>query len=117
MFLTFCVTFLSASPAVADEISAAEVIRLIDKGGKVPLAFIHGQAAGLGWANATLKNQGRPLLFCQPEMLAINPEQAVDIMRDYLMRHPEHSDFEAGLILLAAHKEVFPCGSVSPIER
>jgi Rap1a immunity proteins len=61
------------------------------------------------WPNARLHLDGRPQLYCEPKMLALTSEQDISILRRYVKEHPETKDKPAGVVMLLAMQDIFPC--------
>jgi hypothetical protein len=96
------------TPAKAEP-SAAQFLSDIAKGGTAQLWMLYSYSVGFQWANAQVRyDKGKPL-FCQAGKLAITPDQNAQILRDYVSRHPDKGKTQAGLVLLMAYQETFPC--------
>ena len=103
--------FLNAGPVRAEP-SARDLIEIIDKEDDVSAlgeAILLGLESAYSWSNATLGNRGGKLLYCQPENLAITRSQLKDIFERFVEEHNELADEPAGLVLLLALEETFPC--------
>lgn len=72
-------------------------------------AYLSGMAAGYGWMNAELQSAKRPMVYCQPEKLALSAEIVAQLLSGYLKRHPEFKQSSIGLVTLNALKDAFPC--------
>jgi len=103
-----------SSSAANAEASTSEMLAVIDGGGdavasdKVRL-WINGSVSGLTWANAELESKHRPKLFCTPAQLQLTLDGDVDILRQYLKRHPNDATERAGMVMMEAMQEKFPC--------
>ena len=79
--LIACFALLTATTVQAD-LPMAWIIEHADKQGNERTQsqiYLVGVVDGLGWANAELANNGEKMLFCQPDELALAPEQIVSI--------------------------------------
>ena len=102
---------LISSPASAEP-DASTFLQRIDQGGAQGEIAKHTLSAyenGLGWANAHLENEGQRRLYCPPGQLALTPDQVVDIFRRFVARNPEAGNSPAGMVLLFALQDTFPC--------
>lgn len=97
--------FLSALPAQAEvrvsvilETPKSEAVR----------TYVKGLGDAFGWANARLRQTGRPL-FCVPENLTITPEQYIEIIRQEVLRGPDFRTMYAGVVLMGGLERTFPC--------
>ena len=106
--LAVLVQFAGALPARA-EADARTFLQRIDAGEQIFLYVLDGYANGFGWANSELKERGQAPLFCPPEDLAITAEQTADILRRFVRERPQAGNAPAGLALLMALQNVFPC--------
>ena len=71
--------------------------------------YIAGLGQGLFWANVKLASSGRALLYCEPGNLVLTTDQKVSILRSYTAKNSSYGVAPAGLVLLRALKDVFPC--------
>ncbi|MGN3974207.1 Rap1a/Tai family immunity protein [Tsuneonella sp. SYSU-LHT278] len=100
-----------AQPAHAEG-TAKEFIALLDTGGATgesATIFLVGVSIGIGWADTELADRGQSRLVCEPEKLGLTPDQTVDIFRRFLAENKDLDDLPAGLIMLNALIETFPC--------
>ena len=72
-------------------------------------SLIGGMQDGLGWANAELFHRGQPVLYCQPDKLAITHHQMVDMVRREKKEKPGLGDLPLGGVVLHALQDTFPC--------
>lgn len=73
---------------------------------------LNGIEKGLSAANAELILTGRRPLYCQPSKMAITVEQASDILKRYVDRHPLIGKMDIGganSVFLRAMQDTFPC--------
>jgi hypothetical protein len=72
--------------------------------------YLHGIIEGFLWANGklTLDRHEGPL-FCQPQRLALAPEQELSILEEYVKGHPDDADLPLGLLARLALEDTFPC--------
>lgn len=82
---------------------------LVPKDRKIIETLIGGMTIGLLWANATLKERGQPLLYCQPDKLVITQSQIIDMMRRTMKDNPKWGDFPLGMMVLMTLQRTFPC--------
>jgi hypothetical protein len=64
---------------------------------------------GLFWANIHLVATGGKPIYCQPENLVLTDYQEVDMVRRYIKEFPDAANAPAGLVVLKALQNVFPC--------
>jgi len=78
--------------------------------------YILGVGTGFKWANAHLKNEKRPQLFCEPDKLALNGENFMDLLTGYIEHYKPviKDDWTVELMLLRALEEAFPCKGETP---
>ena len=75
------------------------------------LVLLAAYQEGMGWANTKLESQGRAMLYCQPDKLALNGQNVYRLTTD----HIETRDYEIDpewpfeMFTLQALIEVFPC--------
>jgi hypothetical protein len=72
-------------------------------------SFVEGMTLGLLWGNVTLKDQGQPLLYCQPEKLVITGNMMIDMMRSALKDNPRWGAFPLGMMTMVTLQRTFPC--------
>jgi hypothetical protein len=65
---------------------------------------------GLMWANATLRQDGRPMIYCQPDRLTITGEMVIEMVRKLVNDHPEWGKKDYDFVAFTALKRTFPCG-------
>lgn len=116
--MVFAAVLQSAFPASADaqghDATAAEILRDYDSGDDADKALAYtaiGRSVyAFGWMNSylVLQRKEKPA-YCEPEKLAIMPEQAISILRHKIADQPNMADKPFGLVLLFALQEVFPC--------
>lgn len=78
----------------------------------VNLIYLKGVYEGLAWANSELSSSRkiRPI-FCTPDKLAINSENVIQTLDNYISAHRglvEPND-EVELVLMMAMMDAFPC--------
>lgn len=103
--------FFTAAPARA-EADARSFLARIDAGGPeaemlAELLLAYGE--GISWANVQMAENGQPRLYCPPANRALTVAQNVNILRRFVERIPEAGSSPAGLVLLFAYKDAFPC--------
>jgi len=97
-----------ATPAHA-ELTARDVLREYDASNMTNWAFVAGVLIGFQWSNGELEHTGKQKLFCQPEDKTISVDDAMTTLRVYIRKRPPFADMMAGLVLLQALEEAFPC--------
>jgi hypothetical protein len=72
--------------------------------------YLHGVGHGYSGANADLFVRGLPLLYCQPDKLALGPENYADILQEEIRRNRliEPNTLVA-ILLLSGLQNTFPC--------
>ena len=73
------------------------------------MRVLSSYGVGMTWANDDVKVSGGKALFCIPNKLAITEEQTADILRRAIKENAYIGDLPAGLALLTAYKNTFPC--------
>ena len=109
--LVACWAILTATAAQAD-LPMSWIVEHADKQGDegdLVKIYLAGVVDGYGWANAKLSNNGEKLLFCQPAKLALQPDQIVSIFMAFAKKWRGDSKAPAGIIMLLALEETFPC--------
>lgn len=71
--------------------------------------YLAGAMSAYGWVNAEFADRGLPILFCQPQKLAVTADQAISILEKYGERNPELMVHPANYVLRMALADVFPC--------
>ena len=101
-----------ATPAHAED-SAKETLAAIDgqnQGISKLMTLIMAKTGnGIEWANTRVVSEGGKALFCMPEKLGLTASQITEMLRSYVEEHPSVADLPAGLILVSAYIETFPC--------
>lgn len=95
-----CPSLAAAEPKVKDVVEATGAER------DYMLIYVMGLMRGISWM--TVMSDGPPL-YCQPEKLAIAPEQAIDMAKRYADETRQTRDDYFPAILILALKQVFPC--------
>jgi hypothetical protein len=96
-------SLLAMSAPARAEMTVGQVL----DGSDVSRLFLHGITDGITWANTALIN--RDPLFCEPAKLGLTADQEFNILKQFMKTHSEHMDAPAGLMMLLALREVFPC--------
>ena len=109
-FLTMSAAHLSAETNVK-----AYKEKMATPNGKiVATAYIQGLGDGIAWANTIATKNNAPL-YCQPEGLAINVENYIDILDRHIqaalksLPAAKVDELWIGLQLLDGLRETFPC--------
>ena len=104
---------LSFAPANAEP-SVANVVDATGSEGTFMKIYVMGVLSALGWSNAILKGNNEAPLYCVPDSLALNEEQAIDIAKRYadrvLLRREDHFTH----VLVLSLQEMFPCPGPQP---
>ena len=101
-----------ATPARSED-TAKEVLAEIDgqnQGISKLMTLIMAKTGnGIEWANTRVESKGGKALFCMPEKLGLTSSQITEMLRGYVKEHPYTADLPAGLILVSAYIDTFPC--------
>ena len=105
------IALLTASIARADPPMSLIVEHVNKQGNDRNLSQIYlvGVVDGFGWVNAELSINGQNKLYCQPTKLALEPDQIVSIFMNFSKKWHGDSKAPAGMIMLLALQETFPC--------
>lgn len=103
-----CFCSLLAAPAQAEE-TAKWFINQADQGSTTAILVLTSYENGMAWSNAYLEDRGEAKLYCTPAKLALTYDQIVDILRRYVAKYPKVGEEPAGLTLLYAMIDAFPC--------
>jgi hypothetical protein len=106
---TIGVILLTIAGQLNAEPNSADALSQLDKGDTNVALILYGYATGYGWANAELRYDNKPRLYCEPEEFIPTIDQNILILREFIKRHPTYAQAPAGLGLLEAYKEMFPC--------
>jgi hypothetical protein len=99
------------SESVCAEPLTKDVLADIRANNAVSKLYLRGLSDGFAWANISSAHDGNPKLFCQPETIALTIEQLIDIFKRFSKENPNFDNSSAGMVLLFALKEAFPCKS------
>jgi len=97
--------FLEAVDNGSESLSALEN----DLRKKTVANYIGFTGLGIFWANEEMKHKGGSGLYCLPDELALQPEQYISILRNYVKKYSFAGEMQMGLVLVQALKDVFPC--------
>jgi len=103
---------VGSTPAAAESLTSREVVGWLRQGGdieKLAKVSINSYFDSMLWANTYVHKVNDIRIYCQPQKLAINGEQAAAMFRKYLDEHPEHLDKPVGFVVLLTLKDTFPC--------
>ena len=82
---------------------------------RILLMYISGMGTGIGWMETEIETDQRAKkVFCQPRQLSLAPEQKVNMIRQFVEKHPITVKYPVGLILVEAFKYAFPCKNNLP---
>ncbi len=73
------------------------------------LFYLSGVGAGLSWSNAFNARNGVEPTFCLPANLGLTGDQHVAIFQGYMNTHPDLGVRPAGVVMLFAMMDAFPC--------
>jgi hypothetical protein len=76
-------------------------------GRKLNENYIAGIITGFLWYSTGLHVRGQAELYCQPSKMAVTPDQAVNMLRQYRQQHPTRSTLTVGQALILSFEEVF----------
>lgn len=102
---------LSITPAHA-EANAKLFYGMITEGGearKLASIALGGYFNAYLWANAYNENVMAPKIYCQPENLALQLDQEIDIYMRYLESNSKDMDVPVGIVVMKALVATFPC--------
>lgn len=100
---------VTQSPSSSVETTAAYWAAAVQRSDRVYLAGLRGIADGIEWSNIRLQSNGQKKLYCPPEKLAMTVDQYRSIFVRYVKENPSEGQFPAGLVMLEALVETFPC--------
>lgn len=109
-FALAALALVAAHPARA-EASADEFLKGMNRGDDMSTVLLLAYTVGFSWANTELQMAGRPMLYCVPPKLALRREQAGSILLQYVKAHPKSRTFPAGMVMLDAMQQTFPCST------
>ncbi|WP_139223648.1 hypothetical protein [Methylocapsa palsarum] len=102
-------SMISISHASAD-MTVSEFIKLLNGKNRIQaLLYINGIGTGYIFANSKQKSESRPMLFCQPNNLALGPEQYINFVQTAVQRAPTLRNESLGMVLLFELADAFPC--------
>jgi hypothetical protein len=105
--ILFCLTLSDANAA---SILLRTYKSPIDKADKAALkVYLDGVKEGIIMLNLTLQMEGRQPFFCQPQTLALNVEQAEEIMMRKAKKMADPDGVPISLILIHGLQDTFPC--------
>lgn len=104
-----------ATPAQAED-TAKETLDKIDGANEevasLYLVIVSALGTGIQWANIAAKSELGQALYCPPEKLTITGDQKVQLLRSVVKANPSLANAKAGLALMLAYKETFPCPTI-----
>ena len=108
--LALCILTVLASSQARAEPTADWYIQRHAKEPKIVEVLVQHTYDGILWSEVYHKDLGGRKLFCPPTKLALNGNQLLDIMRQFLEAHKSSAELPMGLVLVMAVKDTFPCG-------
>lgn len=103
-----CCAVIFSPPANA-EINGGEMMKRIDEGSMPDKIALISYSTAYEWANTRLAYEKKNPLFCPPPKLSMTPDQTIDIFRQYVKSHVIATQTPAGLVMLWALEDTFPC--------
>lgn len=71
--------------------------------------YVKGALDGIQWANISIIKDKRDPLYCQPQSLGLNTNNAIQII-DYMIKSmPAKGDINISLLLFLGLQKSFPC--------
>lgn len=100
---------VTQSSSLSVEMTASYWAAAVERSDRIYLSGLRGIADGIEWSNTRLKTNGQKQLYCPPEKLAMTVDQYRSIFVRYVKENPSEGKFPAGLVMLEALVETFPC--------
>ncbi|TXI25331.1 MAG: hypothetical protein E6Q61_02565 [Nitrosomonas sp.] len=75
--------------------------------------YITGVGRGFQWANAMLRNEGMPPLYCAPDNVGFDQNDYLSLLENEVEKknlRTDSPDAAVEMVLLFALKHAFPCG-------
>lgn len=104
MFASFAL-----AAALPDALSLRHFDAFRNGSGDSFLLLLMGMEDGFGTANVALIVERKKPLYCQPEGLALNPQNTLRILDEEVKRTNRGPDAPLSLVLLDGLKRTFPC--------
>ena len=98
----------SSAPANA-EMDGTEILERIDKGSMADQIALISYKVAYDWANSRLQFEKKEPFFCAPPKLSMTPDQTIDIFREQVKKNMAAAKTPAGLVMLYALTDTFPC--------
>ena len=112
-FLSAMAMIIATSTIANCEPKANDLLEFIDSDHEdlhqAATTYMNGLSRGLFWANVRLAASERAQLYCEPDNLSLTSDQIVSIFRNYMAKNSSDGEEPAGMILMFALKDVFPC--------
>ena len=105
------VAFAASTSHAAPEGTTKEFIDLSKSGDQYTRLLLRALVDGIEWANTEVTSRTGKSLFCEPDHLALVPDQVLDMLSRFATRHPNYNDARLGLTMLRALEDAFPCPS------
>jgi hypothetical protein len=102
------------STLAAAEVTASEALAKIKANDRDIYMYIAGLKSGFDWANGVLLGTDKPLLYCQPGKMVLTIDQSVNVVEQFVNRHPDFKDHALGFALVQGLIETFPCKAPKP---
>lgn len=109
LILALVAPFLFAGSTRA-EMSAKEMLERSKKGEALASFYIGAMGNAFSWATVYEEGRINNPIYCPPAKVALTPDQIVDIMSRFVDRDAKFADKPAGITLLYALIDAFPCG-------
>ncbi|MGO4564819.1 hypothetical protein AB4Z52_07060 [Rhizobium sp. 2YAF20] len=105
-----------AGSVCAKDPSVADFLEQLNTDSRIQ-NYLGGAGTAWFWSNLELKRRGLPPFFCQPKNLAINQQNYIQMLQDFVKHHP--NDLAESYVawpdlLLQSLVEAFPCPGAKP---
>ena len=98
-----------STSAIAEKISASEIIDKTNSRDEASISFVFGVYTGIYRANESLLSNHRPSLYCPPTIFVADGPNVIDILESFVNRFPAFKQQPVGVVILDALLSVFPC--------
>jgi Rap1a immunity proteins len=89
------------------ELTAKDLIDEYHAGNQQVLFYILGVGVGIIYSNGALQADKAHQLYCGP--FEFSHEQLVDLMANFIAKHPEAGKISAANVLIISMQDAFPC--------
>ena len=91
------------------ETSTRDALKDYDKRNPIAVAYLQGLRTGLEWANTANHDMHQRFVYCAPSNIGLTLEQYVRVIKDYVNKNPKLNEMPAGLAMVFAARDAFPC--------